>query len=149
MLQLEIDEMIKCPIDQVFARLADISAYSQWLPPEGIFVSTRQLSQGPIGVGTTYRDRTTLGTFRGEVIEFQRPTKIVFKHRLHWLGIPVLETCPGYILEATEGGTKLHHTAKGRLFGIFRLIRPRANHIARKERKRTVAELKASLESLP
>jgi hypothetical protein len=57
-----------------------------------------------------------------------------------------METCPGYTLEAIEGGTKLHHVAEGRLFGLFKLMQPRVARIAREERTRTVDALKNSME---
>lgn len=146
-IRVEIETTIDCPIDEVFDRLININDYSQWLPQDGIFRSTNQLSEGQIGLGTTYIDQTTVGTFQGEIIAFERPTTVVFCHRLHWLGMAVMETRPGYELQAIDGSTKLHHTAEGRLFGLFKLMHPRAASIARKERNRTVNALKQSLEA--
>jgi uncharacterized protein YndB with AHSA1/START domain len=145
-IHIEIETMIRCPIEEVFDRLIAIDDYSRWLPQEGVFISTHQRSDGPVNQGTTYTDRTTVGTFQGEVIAFQRPTKIVFRHTLRWWGIAVLESRPGYRLESIKGGTKLHHIADGRLFGLFKLMQPRVARIAREERERTVNALKTSLE---
>lgn len=144
---LNIETTIDQPIDLVFDRLINISDYANWLPQAGIFVSTRQTSDDPVQVGTTYTDKTTVGTFHGEIIEFERPTSVVFQHRLRWLGIPVMETQPGYVLESQNGSTKLHHIAAGQLFGIFKLMRPKVARMARQERQRTVDALKKSLEA--
>lgn len=149
MIRFEIDTKIRCPQEVVFDHLTDINHYVQWLPQTGIFISTRQLSEGTPKLGTRYRDNTTMGTFQGEIIEFQRPTRVVFRHRLHWLGLPVMETRPGYTLESADGVTRVHHTAEGELFGLFKLLQPRAARIAQRERQRTVDALKMSLETSP
>jgi len=145
-MRVDVYVTIQCPIEEVFERLISISDYSEWLPQQGIFKSTRQTSGEPIGLGTTYTDETRLGTFHGEITEFERPTKVVFRHRLRWLGLPVIETSPGYALESVDGDTKLHHFGEGRLFGIFKFMRPRAASIARHERHRVVDALKKSME---
>jgi hypothetical protein len=59
----------------------------------------------------------------------------------------VMESRPGYRLEAVEDGTKVHYLAAGRLYGIFKLLQPYVAIRARGERKRTVAALKKSLEA--
>lgn len=138
--------MIKSPIEAVFDRLIDIDNYNEWLPQQGIFISTRQVSEGSVQFGTRYEDKTRFGTFRGEVIKFEPPTRVVFRHHLRWLGLPILETRPGYSLKSSNGGTRIHHTADGQLFGLFKLMQPGVERIARAERQRTVNALKQSLE---
>jgi hypothetical protein len=57
-----------------------------------------------------------------------------------------MEARPAYELVSTQTGTEVRHTAEGRLFGIFGLMKPVEARVARGERKRTVEALKASLE---
>ena len=54
-----------------------------------------------------------------------------------------------YELVSTRTGTEVHHTADGRLFGIFNVMQPVVAWIARGERGRTLHALKDSLERKP
>jgi uncharacterized protein YndB with AHSA1/START domain len=146
MLRVELNTVIARPIDEVFGRLTDISDYSRWMPKLGVFIRSGETSRGPVGVGTTYYDKGWMGTFVGEIEEFQEPTRVAFKETLRWLGVTVMEARPEYELVPTQAGTEVHHTAVGRLFGIFNVMKPVVAWMARGERKRTVHALKESLE---
>jgi uncharacterized protein YndB with AHSA1/START domain len=146
MIRVEVDEVIQRPIEVVFDRLANLQAYRQWLPQSKVFLDTEQTSEGPVGRGTTFQDKTTIGIFRGEVTKFQRPTNVGFKMRLHWRGIKVMESRPEYHLTSLNGRTKVYLCAEGELFGLFKLLKPYVAMRAREERKRTVAVLKQTLE---
>ena len=65
---------------------------------------------------------------------------------LQWLGVTVMEARPQYELVSTQSGTEVHHTAEGRLFGIFNVMKLVVVWMARAERWRTVRALKDSLE---
>ena len=147
MIKVELDTVIERPISDVFGQLTDLSDYSRWMRKLGIFVKSEQTSEGPVGVGTTYKDTGLMGTFRGEVVEFQAPTRVVFKQTVRWLGLPVMEARPGYELVSMGTGTAVHHTAEGKLFGPFKVMQPRVALMARGERARTVHALKDSLEA--
>jgi len=82
MVRVELDAVIARPIDDVFGRLIDLPDYSRWMPRFGVFIRSGQTSEGPIGVGTTYYDRGWMGTFLGEIMEFQAPSRVVFKEKL-------------------------------------------------------------------
>ena len=146
MVRVELDTVIAQPIDDVFGRLTNLSDYSRWMPRLGVFIRSKQTSQGPVGVGTTYYDKGWMGTFVGEVVEFQAPTRVAFNEKLRWLGVTVMEAKPAYELISTQTGTRVHHRAEGRLFGIFNVMQPVVAWMARGERRRTVHALKDSLE---
>jgi uncharacterized protein YndB with AHSA1/START domain len=149
MVRVELNAVIARSIDDVFDRLTDISAYSWWMPRFGVFIRSSQTSEGPVGVGTTYYDKGWMGTFVGEIDEFRAPTTVAFKEKLRWLGVTVMEARPKYELVSTRTGTEVHHTADGRLFGIFNVMQPVVAWIARGERRRTLHALKDSLEWKP
>lgn len=69
--------MIRAPIDEVFARLADINGHNDWVPQKGsILRHTQPTSPGAPGLGTTFLDTTTHG-----------PTTLVRHHaRMHTYG---------------------------------------------------------------
>jgi uncharacterized protein YndB with AHSA1/START domain len=133
--------------EDVFARLADLERYVTWMHHTGLFRRSGQASDGPLGKGTPYFDATRMGTFRGEVTNFQPSSQIAFRETLRWFGSDVMEARPGYSLEADQGKTIVHHVAEGELFGWMRLMKPMAALMAKSERARTVGSLKRSLES--
>ena len=134
-------------IEDVFARLVDLPGYRTWMHRTGLFRRTGQTSDGPLGKGTPYFDATRMGTFRGEVTDFQPSSRIAFRETLRWFGSDVMEARPEYFLEADQGKTIVHHVAEGELLGWMRLMKPMAALMAKSERARTVGSLKRSLES--
>ena len=133
-------------IGDVFARLADLAGYGTWMHRTGLFRRCGQTSDGPLGKGTVYFDASRMGTFQGEVTDFQPFSRIGFRETLRWFGSDVMEARPEYFLEADRGGTIVHHVAEGELFGWMRLMKPGAALLARSERARTVESLRRSLE---
>lgn len=135
-------------IGDVFARLADLSGYARWMHRTGLFRRCGQTSDGPLVKGTAYFDASRMGTFRGEVTDFEPPSRIAFRETLRWFGSDVMEARPEYFLEADQGRrTILRHVAEGELFGWMRLMKPVAALLARSERARTVESLRRSLEA--
>ena len=65
-----------------------------------------------------------MGTFRGDVVEFEAPRHVVFKERLRWFGAPVVEARVRYDLEPTPEGTVVRNVAESTLFGAFRAMKP-------------------------
>ena len=133
-------------ISDVFARLADMDGYRTWMRRTGLFRRSGQTSDGPLGLGTAYFDATRMGTFHGEVTDYDRPARIGFRETLRWFGSILMEARPRYVLEADRDTTNVHHVAEGELFGVMRLMKPLAAMLARSERARTVEALKRSLE---
>ena len=148
MIRVEIRETIHRPIEAVFERLIDIDRYPEWMADSWFYITSRKESPGPVRVGTEYTDVTRLGSVRGEVVELDRPRRVVFHYVVRTLGRDVMHGWPGYELEPMDDSrTRLHHRAEGRLHGPFRMLRPVIQRIADGERRRTVESLKASLES--
>jgi len=89
-----------------------------------------------------------MGTYHGEVTDFERPVRIGFRETLRWFGSAAAEARAEYFLDANgENGTIVHHVAEGELFGWMRLMKPAAALMARSERARTLKSLRRSLES--
>lgn len=148
MVRVEIEETIHRPVEDVFNRLVDISNYPNWMPDDGLFITCTKDSEGPVGLGTKYSDKTRLGWVQGEVSEFEPPRRVVFHYVWKDLGIRTIEGWPGYTLEADgKGGTKVLHVAQARLYGLFNLLRPFVQRLAQRERQQTVDALKRSLET--
>jgi len=69
---------INAPAQKVFDAVTDLQSYSKWLPDSGIFKGTTEISESPVKLGTTYIESTPGGVRSGKVIEFERPSKVVF-----------------------------------------------------------------------
>jgi uncharacterized protein YndB with AHSA1/START domain len=134
-------------VEEVFARLADLPGYTTWMHRTGLFRRCGQTSDGPLQRGTAYFDATRMGTFRGEVAEYEPPSRIGFRETLRWFGSAVMEARPEYFLASDQERTIVHHVAEGELFGWMRLMKPAAALMARSERARTLESLRRSLES--
>jgi len=134
------------PIGDAFARLADLDGYRSWMHRTGLFRRSGQ-PDGPRGLGTAYFDATRMGTFRGQITDYQPPSQIGFRETLRMFGSDLMEARPEYLLEADRDRTIVHHIAEGELFGLMRLMKPVAALLARSERRRTVKSLRRSLES--
>jgi uncharacterized protein YndB with AHSA1/START domain len=145
-IRYETRTTIDRPISEVFARLADLDGYRRWMHHTGLFRRAGQTSGGPLGLGSAYFDATRMGTFRGEVTDYEPPSRIGFRETLRWFGSDLMEARPQFFLEEAGDTTMLHHVAEGDLFGMMRLMKPVAALMARSERSRTVASLRRSLE---
>lgn len=129
----------------MFERLADIDGYGAWLPDSVIFRGG-ELSDpdSDIRVGTSYLEKTTLGTFLGEVTAYEPPATIAFLTPMKLVGSRVFESRPRYELEETEQGTLVHHFAEGEFFGGWQIFEFAARRLAMHERTRTVDALAES-----
>ena len=143
----ETSTTINKPIGDVFRRLANVDDYRTWMRRTGMFRRSGQTSGGPLGSGTAYFDATRMGTFRGEVTDYEMPSRIGFRETLRLFGSDLMEARPNYTLEADRDKTIVHHVAEGELFGMLRLMKPVAARLARGERTRMIKALKRSLES--
>jgi uncharacterized protein YndB with AHSA1/START domain len=136
------------PVDDVFERLADLSAYGSWMHRTGMFRRCAPTSDAePLGLGTPYADATRIGTFRGEVTEFDRPSRLAFRETVRWLGSDAMQARVEYSLAADGDRTTVHHVAVGELYGWVRVMKPMTAVMARAERTRTLRSLRRSLES--
>jgi len=145
--RFEREITVQRPAEEVFERLADLSGYGRWMHRTGLFRRCAPTSDTPLGPGTTYRDHTWMGTFVGEISEFQPPTRIAFSETLTVFGRPLTRARPEYDLRDQGSGTVVHHVAVGELYGWMRLMKPAAAWLANSERSRTLNSLKRSLET--
>ncbi|MBI1258272.1 MAG: hypothetical protein GC204_12435 [Chloroflexi bacterium] len=146
MTDIHVSVDIQRPPEAVFNLLADIAHYRDWLPPSKTYVETTDISDTPLREGTTYVDKNTNGTMIGEVREYQPYSRIVF----YQIGRnPHVEVTTRYQLTPTPQGTHLERTSTVVLSGIYRLLQPLGVRQVRAENGRTLATLKAYLESQP
>ena len=143
---IEVKRQIDAPIREVYARLIDLPGYSEWLPGESFSRGSELTSNDPVGVGTTYVDKTKGGAYVGEITELEEPTRVVFRQRLSVLGVPIEEALQTNVLEEVAGGTSVHHRWEGRSFGPLRLFYKLSRRSNVKERNLVLDALKSSFE---
>ncbi len=149
-IEFDVERIVPAPIEQVFARLADIEGHNDWVnSAKTMLKHTRRTSPGPPAVGTTYVDETSQGVLPGEIVELEAPHTVVF----HWWekskkGKLKFEGWPGYSLEpAGENATLVRHHAKLVAYGVYRLGTPVFRRLIARERTVTIDALKASFEA--
>jgi uncharacterized protein YndB with AHSA1/START domain len=146
-IRFESEVVVRRPVDEVFARLADLPGYRGWMHRTGMFRRCTATSDGPVHTGTTYRDATRMGTFEGEVTDYDPPTRIAFRETLSWFGRPMTQARPEYTLDGDQDATTVHHVATGELYGWMRVMKAAAALMARMERTRTLTSLQRSFET--
>jgi uncharacterized protein YndB with AHSA1/START domain len=130
------------PVEDVFAFLADFENIPKW---NYAIVETHRLSEGPVGVGTTYRQVRSVPsrseeTF--EVTEFE-PNRRLAIHG----GFGPLEGTMTYDLEPDDGGTRLTNSAQLEGRGLAKLAAPLASGRIAEAVSENLTALKQLLES--
>jgi uncharacterized protein YndB with AHSA1/START domain len=136
--------VIDRPIEEVFAFATDPDNVSLW---QSTSLETEQTSEGPVGVGTTFRDtskflgRRIESTY--EVTENDPP----HKQCMRITSGPI----PGsgcYALEPTDGGsTRFTQNFEADVGGFFRLAEPLVGRAIRRQMEADMATLKDLLEA--
>lgn len=141
MAKIEASVVINRPIEEVFAYVVDIKNWSQWAG----MPDAEQTSEGPVGVGTTFRGAFEfLGRrdeWTSEVTRYE-PNKEL-RQKMIW-GPMSLEQ--RLTFESVEGGTKYTQAGEGETGGIFKMAQPLVDRMMKKQLEGSLAKLKGVLE---
>jgi uncharacterized protein YndB with AHSA1/START domain len=150
MAEMQFRTMINRPPEDVFALIADLANYHTWLPPSNLFDKLPDISDNPAKLGTTYVDQGQTIPLRGEVTEFQPPTRITFRQstQIKRLGLTSgLDIQIRYTLTAIEGGTRVVRDIQLNVGGILKLLEPILIRQIRAENERILAMMKGWMEN--
>lgn len=143
MARIETSVVINRPIDEVFAYLNDVRNWPQW---NSTLPELEQTSEGPAGVGTTYRGVSQfLGQrmqWTSEITEYEPNRKVKQKIISGPMSIEQSLT-----FEPVEGGTRFTIAGEGEFGGVFKLAQPVVNRRMKKESEANLAKLKDILEA--
>lgn len=133
------------PVEQVFAYVTDLRNEPAWHTD---VLEAQQTSDGPIGVGTTYRIRVkpSMGVSEGvqEVIRFE-PNRIqVLRGDMGRLRPTITN-----LVEPADGGTKYTRRIQIEASGLMGLLLPLVRPMIGKSNTGFVANLKRVLEQEP
>jgi uncharacterized protein YndB with AHSA1/START domain len=144
MIELAFERTIPASPADVFARLADLGGYENWLSDDSRSSGCTLTSAGAIGRGSTYLDKTKMGAMVGQITEHEPPALLEFRQRLTRFGIPVFEATQTNELSGCDDGTLLRHRFKATMFGPFRLTERAAVKQTIAERERVLGALHRS-----
>jgi uncharacterized protein YndB with AHSA1/START domain len=129
-------------VEEVFAYVTDVSNLAKWDRQAG---GSEQTSEGPVGLGTTYRGSyEVLGKtmdWTSEITEYEPNRKVVQKIDMG----PTVMTM-GWLLDPVETGTRFTISSKGYLGGLAKLAGPVLDRTMKKQMEDNLARLKAVLE---
>ncbi len=130
------------PVQEVFAYVTDVANLAKWNEQAG---QGEQTSQGPVGVGTTYRGSSDfMGRsmeWTSEVTAYEPNRKIAQKLDM---GAAVMEMT--WLVEPVEGGTKFTIVTEGEMGGLAKLAGPLMDRTMKKQVESNLARLKSLLE---
>jgi len=133
---------INRPVEEVFAYLADIENLAKW---HGQVDHGEQTSEGPLGVGTTYRGSSD---FMGRKMEW---TSEITEYEPNLKVAQTLDMGPAvmamtWVLEPVEGGTKFTVISEGEMGGLAKLAGPLMDRTMKKQMESNLTCLKGLLE---
>jgi uncharacterized protein YndB with AHSA1/START domain len=147
--ELRFETEIAASAETVFDLIADLRGYDRWLPRSKDFPGTTEISDGRVGVGTTYVEDASTGVRRGRITEFARPRRIVFDQPMslkpRFMG--VIRIVASYDLEPRGDSVHVRRVVvldfPPAMKPVQRVVVPRF----RRENERTLAALKQFSES--
>jgi uncharacterized membrane protein len=143
MARIEESVEIKRPIDRVLAYTTDAKSWPKW---QSILPEAEQTSQGPVGVGTTFK-----GISRMMGLSMKWTAKATEYEPNRHFGKTI--TSAGMIVkqhntyDPIEGGTKFTIMYDMKVRGLFKLFSPMLVSTMRKELKKSLGNLKRVLET--
>jgi uncharacterized membrane protein len=143
MAKLEISIVINRPVEEVFAFLSNLENSPKYISGS---VETKKTSEGPVGVGTTYR---TVRKFLGRRIEEETElTAYEPNRRIASKGKAGPITAEGQVtFERVNGSTRVTVTMVAEPGGFFKLAQPLLVSMAKRQFEADVANLKDLMEA--
>ena len=143
MARIEESVEIKRPADKVFAYTTDAKSWPKW---QSTIPEAEQTSQGPVGVGTTFK-----GTIHMMGLSMKWTAKATEYEPNKKFGKTI--TCGSLTNEQhntydpIEGGTRFTIVYNMKIGGLMKLISPMIVSSMRKEPKKALSNLKGILEA--
>jgi uncharacterized protein YndB with AHSA1/START domain len=142
MARTEASVVIHRPVDDVFRYVTDVRTWPQWAG----FPEAEQVSDGPVGAGTTFRGVSEFLGRRSEWVS--EVTTYEPNHRVEqditWGGVHIRQSLS---CEACEGGTRFTQSGEGEFGGLFKLAGPILSRRMQAQLEGNLARLKDILES--
>jgi uncharacterized protein YndB with AHSA1/START domain len=143
MAKIEVSTVINRPVEEVFAVLSNDENRPKW---SSTTIEVKQTSEGPIGVGTTWRGVDRIFGRRMERDSVYTAYELNRKITQQSTSGPVPFEVQS-IYEPTAGGTRVIVIAEAQPSGLFKLAGPLLMRIRKRQFARDLANLKAMIEA--
>jgi hypothetical protein len=142
MLRFESEIVVRRPLSEVFAFVADLSNTPLW--QQGVVKST-VVTDGPLRIGSAFEEDVKVGWFhvqtRCVVTELETDRRMVFRASSSPLSYQA-----EFEFEPVADGTRLHIHGTGKMNGLWRLLEPVLQSDATRTVKDEVGRIKTHLE---
>jgi uncharacterized membrane protein len=140
MAKIEASVVIDRPVEDVWKFMSDMSNDPKWNPET---LEVKQVSTGPLAVGTILEDRHPKQTFRIRLYEYEPNRKFGYES----ISGPSKGSRVSYSMETTEGKTRLNLTLEPSFSGFYKLVGPFAHRGIKRQVPPLVGNIKRALES--
>ncbi len=142
MFQVKVSIVINRPLEEVFAFLSNLENNLKW---RSGMIKAEKISDGPIGVGTTYRLINSLfgQQVEGEAVvtEYELNRKYATMNKS---GLPIKTQ---RMFEPVEGGTRVTFSVETELDGFFKLVEPLMASIGKRRLEADAVTVKKLIEA--
>ena len=142
MLKIESTAVINRPIEEVFAVLSNVENNPKW---SSAFLEVNKTSEGPVGVGTTWRG---VGKFLGQQIEVEiEETEYEPNRKSTQKSKSPFPVDQQMTFEKVDGGTRVNLIFEAEPGGFFKLAEPLFASMAKRNIEGELANLKDLMEA--
>ena len=142
MLKIESTTIINRPIEEVFGVLSNVENNPKW---SAAFLDVNKTSEGPIGVGTTWRG---VGKFLGRQVEVElEETEYEPNQKSAQKSTSPFPSNQQMTFESVDGGTRLNVRFEADTGGFFKLAEPLLASTVKRNIEGELANLKDLMEA--
>jgi len=142
MFQVQVSLVINRPLEEVFGFLSDLENNLKW---RSGMIEAKKISEGPIGVGTTYR---MINNFFGRKVEGEAVVTEYELNRkyttMNKSGLPIKTQ---RTFEPVMEGTRVTFSVETELGGLFKLVEPLMARIGKRRLGADAVRVKNIIES--
>ena len=138
---MERSIVINRPVEEVFAFVMDANKWPLWNEE---LVQVEQSSEGPVGVGTTYRgiaDFMGRMAWRAQITEYRPREKVS-----QTMSVGPVQIEGSWLFEPVEGGTRFTMRTQGETGGLSAMLGPVIESALKRRLEANLAQLKAMIE---
>ena len=137
MLKIDYSTVINRPVEEVFALLSNVENNPKW---SSAFLEVEKTSEGPVGMGTTWRG---VGKFLGKRIETEiEQTEYEPNRKSTQKSNSPFPVNQQMTFESVAGGTRLNVKFEAEPGGFFKLAEPLLASMAKRNIEGELANLK-------
>lgn len=149
MIEISGDVDIHYPAEGLFDLITALNMQDLWLTKSSAFRGTVDISSEPVMLGTTYREPGVFGVRNGKVVEFSRPSAIVFHQPMNMrFGLGTIDVTVRYDLAQVGTITRVQRSVKLQIPRPLKAIQAPIVSAFRTESQRTLFSLKTYADHL-